>query len=69
MIKLEPRTLADLPLTSYSDHPTTELKTGTWKYVQPVYEDRLPPCIERCPAGNDISGLLSLVAQGRVSEA
>ncbi len=68
-IKLEPQTLADVPLTSYSDHPTTELNTGTWKYVQPMYRDRLPPCIERCPAGNDIAGLLSLVAQGRVSEA
>lgn len=68
-VKLDPRTLQDVPVTSYSDLPTTALRTGTWKYLQPVYDDKLPPCINRCPAGNDISGLLKLVAEGRVDEA
>jgi NADPH-dependent glutamate synthase beta subunit-like oxidoreductase len=69
MISLQPRSLADVPVASLSDRPTTALRTGTWKYVQPIYQDRTPPCIARCPAGNDISGLLALVAAGRIGEA
>ncbi len=68
-VKLDPRTLQDVPVTSYSDLPTTALRTGTWKYMQPVYQDKLAPCVNRCPAGNDISGMLKLVAEGRVEEA
>ncbi len=33
-------------------------KTGSWRTRRPVYVDRLPPCNERCPAGEDIQGWL-----------
>jgi NADPH-dependent glutamate synthase beta subunit-like oxidoreductase len=33
-------------------------KTGTWRTERPVYVDRLPPCNEQCPAGEDIQGWL-----------
>ncbi|MDA8386807.1 MAG: glutamate synthase, partial [Actinomycetota bacterium] len=33
-------------------------KTGTWRVERPVYLDRLPPCNEGCPAGENIQGWL-----------
>jgi len=32
--------------------------TGSWRTERPVYVDRLPPCNEECPAGEDIQGWL-----------
>ena len=33
-------------------------KTGSWRTSRPVYLDRLPPCNNACPAGEDIQGWL-----------
>ena len=33
-------------------------KTGAWRDERPVYIDRLPPCNNACPAGEDIQGWL-----------
>src|SRR5512147_3045601 len=33
-------------------------KTGSWRTLRPVYLDRLPPCNNACPAGEDIQGWL-----------
>jgi 2-oxoacid:acceptor oxidoreductase delta subunit (pyruvate/2-ketoisovalerate family) len=33
-------------------------KTGSWRSQRPVYVDRLPPCNQQCPAGEDIQGWL-----------
>ena len=30
--------------------------TGSWRTVRPVYVDRLPPCNDACPAGENIQG-------------
>ena len=32
--------------------------TGSWRTNKPVYVDRLPPCNNACPAGEDIQGWL-----------
>jgi NADPH-dependent glutamate synthase beta subunit-like oxidoreductase len=32
--------------------------TGSWRTNRPVYVDRLPPCNNACPAGEDIQGWL-----------
>ena len=32
--------------------------TGTWRTERPVYVDRLPPCSNACPAGEDVRGWL-----------
>jgi 2-oxoacid:acceptor oxidoreductase delta subunit (pyruvate/2-ketoisovalerate family) len=32
--------------------------TGTWRTARPVYLDRLPPCNNACPAGENIQGWL-----------
>ena len=69
MIKLTPEVLEDLPITSYSDNSTILIKTGAWKYVQPTYEDKLPACSHLCPAGNDISKAMDLMARGDLAAA
>jgi 2-oxoacid:acceptor oxidoreductase delta subunit (pyruvate/2-ketoisovalerate family) len=33
-------------------------KTGSWRTKRPVYVDRLPPCNNACPAGENIQGWL-----------
>lgn len=33
-------------------------RTGSWRTVRPVYVDRLPPCNNACPAGENIQGWL-----------
>ncbi len=32
--------------------------TGSWRTLRPVYQDRLPPCNDACPAGENIQGWL-----------
>ena len=44
-------------------------KTGSWRYMRPFYLDKTPPCSHNCPAGEDISLQISLIAQGRFEEA
>jgi NADPH-dependent glutamate synthase beta subunit-like oxidoreductase len=44
-------------------------KTGSWRYLRPRYEDRVPPCNEACPAGNDIEGFIRLLGEGQPAEA
>ena len=39
-------------------------KTGTWRTERPVYLDRLPPCNQGCPAGENIQQWLSLAEEG-----
>ncbi|MFN0192774.1 MAG: NAD(P)-binding protein [Aestuariivirga sp.] len=38
--------------------------TGSWRNQRPVYVDRLPPCNEACPAGEDIQGWLYRAESG-----
>ena len=33
-------------------------RTGAWRTVRPVYVDRLPPCNDGCPAGENVQGWL-----------
>jgi NADPH-dependent glutamate synthase beta subunit-like oxidoreductase len=43
--------------------------TGSWRTSRPVYVDRLPPCNQTCPTGEDIQGWLGLAEEGRFREA
>ncbi|MDZ7760857.1 MAG: FAD-dependent oxidoreductase [Desulfovermiculus sp.] len=36
--------------------------TGSWKFFRPVLQERLSPCRQACPIGNDIPGLMQAVA-------
>jgi len=38
--------------------------TGAWRTVRPVYVDRLPPCNNACPAGENVQGWLFYAESG-----
>ncbi len=44
-------------------------KTGSWRVERPVYVDRMPPCNDACPAGENIQGWLYLAEEGAYEEA
>ena len=44
-------------------------QTGTWRYAKPVFLERIAPCAEACPAGEDIDRVMLLASQGRFVEA
>ncbi len=58
-----------LPPLPMSIGTTLVSKTGSWKYMRPVYQDKVAPCIEGCPAGEDIAAQFYLISQGKVLEA
>lgn len=43
--------------------------TGSWRTERPVYVDRLPPCNNQCPAGEDIQGWLFHAESGDYEKA
>ena len=43
--------------------------TGSWRSSRPVYVDRLPPCNNACPAGEDIQGWLYHAESGEYHKA
>ncbi len=43
--------------------------TGTWRNNRPIYVDRLPPCNNACPAGEDIQGWLYYAESGEYERA
>ena len=51
--------------------PGTSLNnlTGTWRTERPVYLDRLPPCNNACPAGENIQGWLFHAESGDYEQA
>ena len=63
------KTWRDLPLMAASLGDTTINKTGSWRNVEPHHVDQIPPCSLRCPAGNDVVGFVTLVAEGRLEDA
>ncbi len=57
------------PPAPISSGDTRYNKTGGWRYLRPVSEEKLAPCRHACPAGTDIPRVLSLLASGRLEEA
>jgi NADPH-dependent glutamate synthase beta subunit-like oxidoreductase len=44
-------------------------KTGSWRTERPVYVDRLPPCNQACPAGENIQAWLGYAEEGDYESA
>ena len=44
-------------------------RTGSWRTNRPVYVDRLPPCNNACPAGENIQGWLYSAESGNYEDA
>ena len=69
----DPGDLANLqhgvPAVAVSDRSTRANRTGSWKYIRPVYQDKVAPCNQACPVGIDIEASMNLVREGRVEDA
>jgi 2-oxoacid:acceptor oxidoreductase delta subunit (pyruvate/2-ketoisovalerate family) len=44
-------------------------KTGSWRFIKPIYEDKVPACQNACPVGNDIEGWVKLLGRKAYAEA
>ena len=44
-------------------------RTGSWRFMKPIYEDKVPACQNACPAGNDIEGWIKLLQKGKYEKA
>jgi NADPH-dependent glutamate synthase beta subunit-like oxidoreductase len=58
-----------IPPIAISNTTTLVNRTGSWKYIRPVYQDRVAPCNSGCPVGIDIEGYMNLLREGRKWEA
>ena len=59
----------EMPPMAVSLGTTLANKTGSWRYLRPIYEEKKPPCNHACPAGNDIRGFIALILKGKLREA
>lgn len=62
-MKRKPFAITLDPNSSLTNH------TGLWRTLRPVYVDRLPPCNQACPAGENIQAWLYEAEEGRYFEA
>jgi 2-oxoacid:acceptor oxidoreductase delta subunit (pyruvate/2-ketoisovalerate family) len=58
-----------VPPIAISNTTTMVNKTGSWKYIRPVYRDGVAPCNEGCPVGIDIEAYMNLLRLDRLEEA
>jgi len=63
------RTEKDMPYQAISLGNMEWNRTGTWRYLRPRFDNKVSPCNEGCPAGQDIEGAMVLIGQGKVLEA
>ncbi len=61
--------LHGVPPNSMSYISTLPNKTGSWKYIRPLYRDRVAPCNEGCPVGIDIEAYMNLLREGHIDAA
>lgn len=62
--------MRELKLLFPRSEMTTEInKTGTWRFMRPVYEEKTAPCGAACPAGEDIARIEMLASKRRYREA
>ena len=52
-----------IPPMSLSFEGTQASRTGTWRYLTPTYLNKLAPCNEACPAGEDVEAAMVLAGQ------
>ncbi len=61
--------ITDSPEIVISEASMLWNKTGTWRYLRPKYESKVPPCNQGCPAGNDVEGFVKLVGEKEYEKA
>lgn len=60
---------SDMPRVTVSQASMLFNPTGNWRYLRPVYTEKLAPCRHLCPAGTDIPRVLALIAAEEFEEA
>lgn len=60
---------AEMPDVTMSLGTTLYNKTGSWRYLRPIYRNKTSPCNHVCPAGEDIVAYLGLVHKGQYALA
>ena len=59
----------DMPYQAISFGTMEWNKTGSWRYLRPRFDNKISPCNEGCPAGQDIEGAMVLIGKGKFLEA
>ncbi len=60
----------DTPIYISRSNITTKMnKTGSWRFVRPVCDEKTAPCSASCPAGEDIGRIEMLVSTGKIKSA
>jgi 2-oxoacid:acceptor oxidoreductase delta subunit (pyruvate/2-ketoisovalerate family) len=65
----ELKTWRDFPPMNISMGTMLHNMTGSWRFIKPMYEDKVPACQNACPAGNDIEGWIKLLQKGEYDKA
>lgn len=60
---------SEMPDVAMSLGTTLYNKTGSWRYLRPLYRNRTAPCHAACPAGEDIAWHLRRVKEGHYEAA
>lgn len=60
--------IQEMPPLAVSSGTMEWNNTGSWRYIRPVYENKVPPCNHNCPCSNDIVGFLSLIQEQKFKE-
>ncbi|MBF0105904.1 MAG: FAD-dependent oxidoreductase [Deltaproteobacteria bacterium] len=63
------KNLSEMPEVVISSSTMLWNHTGSWRYIRPRYVNKVPPCNQGCPAGNDIENFVGLIQQGKTEEA
>jgi NADPH-dependent glutamate synthase beta subunit-like oxidoreductase/ferredoxin len=60
----------NIPLYLPHSSASTDLnKTGSWRYVYPLYDEKTSPCSAACPVGEDIARIEMLISQELIPQA
>lgn len=51
------------------DKPMSNNKTGNWRVIAPIFENREAPCSDNCPAGTEVRKFIQLSSEGKFEES
>ncbi len=63
------KSLDEMPQFVISRDTSEHNRTGSWRYLRPVYTEKLPPCQSACPAGNNIAVAMRRIREGEFKKA
>ena len=54
---------------SLSDTNVSPFRTGLWRKSTPIFENRIAPCTDLCPCGENIPAWMHLLSEGMIEDA